>query len=233
MSGLTETNAVVMTRPAETLPPAVSVPSETAARRKDQIVSAAKEIIAREGIHRFSLGRLEKQVDMARGHLTYYFPTKEAILLAVFDRMLAEMKAQLPAEAEKAGGPRPLTGRMKEILPFVFTFRQSDLPAHRDFLSLVWAFSAQMNHRPDFRKRLAEANAGWRAMLAADYETSVPPPPPARPETVACVLMALMSGLDGQLAADPDAFDRTEMAELCLRLLAPLFPDHPTKDGAP
>lgn len=90
-----------------------------------------------------------------------------------------------------------------------------------------------MNHRPDFRKRMAEANADWRTMLAADYATSVPTPAPARPEAVACVLMALMSGLDGQLAADPDAFDRAEVTGLCLRLLAPLFPDHPTKNGAP
>ena len=48
--------------------------------------------------------------------------------------------------------------------------------------------------------------------------------------------MALITGLDGQLAADPNAFDRNEVTDLCLRLLAPLFPDRPTdrltKDGA-
>ncbi len=32
-----------------------------------------------------------------------------------------------------------------------------------------------------------------------------------------------MHGLTVQLAADPDAFDRTEMLELCLSVLAPLF----------
>lgn len=142
MTSVAETNPEIRNHPP--VPPAgESVPTETAARRKDQIVSAAKEIIAREGIHRFSLGRLEKQVGMARGHLTYYFPTKEAILLAVFDRMLSEMKTQLPAESAKVGGPRPMTGRMRETLPYVFSFRQSDLPAHRDFLSLVWAFCAR------------------------------------------------------------------------------------------
>ena len=68
-------------------------------------------------------------------------------------------------------------------------------------------------------------------MLAADYAGSVPTPPPAKPDAVACVLMALISGLDGQLAADPNAFDRTEVAQLCMRLLAPLFPEHATKAG--
>ena len=196
-------------------------------------MTAAKEIIAREGIHRFSLSRLEKQVDMARGHLTYYFPTKEAILLAVFDKMLADMKEQMPAEADKLGGPRPMTGRMGEALKFIFQFTRSDLPAHRDFLSLVWTFYAQMNVRPDFRDRLAKANQDWRSMIAADYAGSVSAPPPAKPETVACIVMALISGLDGQLAADPQAFDREEVAQLCLRLLAPLFPEHAAKVGAP
>lgn len=207
------------------------VPTETSTRRKEQIVAAAKEIIAREGIHRFSLSRLESQVEMARGHLTYYFPTKEAILLAVFDKMLADMKEQMPAEAKKLGGPQPMTGRMKEALPLIFSFGRSDQPAHRDFLSLVWTFMAQMNQRPDFRKRLAEANSDWRSFLAQDYELSVPNPPPVKPSTMSCVLMALISGLDSQLAADPNAFDRNEVAALCMRLLEPLFPEHTTKDG--
>ena len=230
MPTLTRANGTVTAKRIE-VDSSPAVPTDIAARRKEQIVSAAKEIIAREGIHRFSLGRLEKQVEMARGHLTYYFPTKEAILLAVFDKMLADMKEQMPAEAEKQGGPRPMTGRMSEALPFIFRFTRSDIPAHRDFLSLVWTFYAQMNVRPDFRKRLAEANDDWRKMLAADYAGSVPTPPPAKPDAVACVLMALISGLDGQLAADPNAFDRTEVAQLCMRLLAPLFPEHATKAG--
>lgn len=232
MTAVAVTKRRVREKGVENDPDEISLPTETAARRKEQIVAAAKEIIAREGIHRFSLGRLEKQVGMARGHLTYYFPTKEAILLAVFDKMLADMKEQMPAEAEKCGGPRPMTGRMGEALPFIFSFSHSDLPAHRDFLSLVWTFFAQMNHRPDFRDKMATANAGWREMLAMDYTGSVPNPPPAKPHTVACVLMALITGLDGQLAADPNAFDRSEVAELCLRLLAPLFPERPMKDGA-
>lgn len=231
MATLAVTKRRLREKRIESDPDDLPLPSETAARRREQIVAAAKEIIAREGIHRFSLGRLEKQVGMARGHLTYYYPTKEAILLAVFDKMLADMKEQMPAEAEKCGGPQPMTGRMSEALPFIFSFSHSDQPGHRDFLSLVWTFFAQMNHRPDYRDKLASANAGWRQMLATDYAGSVPDPPPAKPESVASVLMALITGLDGQLAADPNAFDRSDMAALCIRLLAPLFPARSTKDG--
>jgi hypothetical protein len=35
--------------------------------------------------------------------------------------------------------------------------------------------------------------------------------------------MALFQGLGGQLAVDPNAFDRGAMLDACLRLLAPLY----------
>jgi len=54
-------------------------------------MDAAEAIIAGQGIHRLSLGQIEKRAGMSRGQLTYYFPTKESILLAVFDRMLRRM----------------------------------------------------------------------------------------------------------------------------------------------
>src|SRR3954452_5298817 len=88
-------------------PPNGSGLSEVAQQRRDQVIDAAIEIIATQGIHRLSLGNIEERGKMARGHLTYYFPTKEAILLAVFDRMLERMIA----EAMKADGPKPGTGR--------------------------------------------------------------------------------------------------------------------------
>jgi AcrR family transcriptional regulator len=203
-----------------------SADTDTAIRRKDQILRAARDIIAKEGIHKFSLSRLEKQADMARGHLTYYFPTKEDILLAVFDAMLSDLRVRMPAEAIKQGGPPPMTGQMQDALPFLFALKRSHDPEHRDFLSIVWTFLAQMNHRPDFRDRIAEANANWRAMLAKDYELSTNDATVAKPHAVACVLMALISGLDGQLAADPNAFDRSDVADLCVKLLAPLFAKH-------
>jgi hypothetical protein len=44
--------------------------------------------------------------------------------------------------------------------------------------------------------------------------------------------MALFQGLTDQLTVDPDAFDRTKMAEACLTLLAPLF-GRPTPGAKP
>src|SRR5947209_4776062 len=65
--------------------------SEVALVRREQILDAAETIIAGHGIQELSLKKIEDLADMSRGQLTYYFPTKESILLAVYDRMLKRM----------------------------------------------------------------------------------------------------------------------------------------------
>src|SRR5437773_4601871 len=56
--------------------------------RREQIVEAAVTVIAEQGLQNLSLSEIETRAGMSRGQLTYYFPTKEDILLAVFDRLL-------------------------------------------------------------------------------------------------------------------------------------------------
>jgi len=71
--------------------------------RRGQIVDAAATIIAERGLQSLSLSEIEKRAGMSRGQLTYYFKTKEEILLAVFDRRLERMCAQ--HAGPQAGNP--------------------------------------------------------------------------------------------------------------------------------
>ena len=64
---------------------------DIAAIRREQILQAAVDIIAGQGLHNLSLSRIEERTGMKRGQLTYYFKTWEDILLAVFDRLLLLM----------------------------------------------------------------------------------------------------------------------------------------------
>ena len=198
--------------------------SATVRKRRDEIVSAATDIIATEGIHKLSLARIEQRVRMSRGQLTYYFRTKEGILLAVFDRMLARLFAEAVAEGEKAGIGPPGDGRVMERFRFALSKLMATGGAESaDLRVLAHAFLAQVRHRPDYKAKLAEVNAGWRAHVAADVAADGVP----RPAAVASIIMALFQGLTEQLAVDPDAFDRAAVAELCLRLLGTLF-EEPT-----
>src|SRR5438128_4108623 len=63
--------------------------------RRTEIVEAAAAVIAEQGIQHLSLSEIEAKAGMSRGQLTYYFKSKEDILLAVFDRVLQLMYQRL------------------------------------------------------------------------------------------------------------------------------------------
>lgn len=212
--------------------------SPTARKRRDEIVTAATEIIASEGLHRLSLGRIEdrcteKGSPMSRGQLTYYFKSKEDILLAVFDRMLAGMIRENIATAERDGVARPGEGRVIDRVKYAIDrLMAGQGPSQTELLSLVHTFMAQVRHREDYRRKLAAANAGWRQHVAADIAASAGDAPlPVPPAAAASILMALFQGLGGQLAVDPDAFDKQAVADAVLRILAPLLGNDPDARG--
>jgi hypothetical protein len=93
----------------------------------------------------------------------------------------------------------------------------------KELFGLLFTFLAQMGHSDDYRKRLSQWYSEWRSFIAADVASSVPEPRAAAPRVMAALVQALFHGLDVQLMMDPNAFDRQEMFDLCLKLLAPLF----------
>lgn len=202
--------------------------SETQRERREQILSAAETIIAGHGIQELSLKKIEDEAGMSRGQLTYYFPTKESILLAVYDRMLRRMIR----EALAADGPKPMTGQAWACLQHMLNKHLEPgwpPPANRELFSLLCTFLAQMGHSEHYRERLSKWYDDWRAFIAADYAASVPEPRPVSPRTTAALVQALILGLEVQLMMDPNAFDRAEMYAACVRLMAPLFHPEPAE----
>src|SRR5947199_3950232 len=76
-----------------------SARQDIASIRREQIVAAAVAVITEQGIQNLSLSEIEARAGMSRGQLTYYFKTKESILLAVFDRLLQLMYQRTGAPA--------------------------------------------------------------------------------------------------------------------------------------
>jgi len=193
-----------------------------AAARRTQIVEAAVAVIAEQGIQNLSLSEIEKKAGMARGHLTYYFPAKEDILLAVFDHLLGLMYQRVgtPDGAEPCSGEQRGWDWVRHLLAMVLLRP----PASPEFHCLQYTFLSQIGHRADFRKRLASLYEEWRGNLTRGMagelaDSPDPPHPPADPRLLATLVQALLHGLAMQLAADPAAFDREAMYRLCLDVL--------------
>jgi AcrR family transcriptional regulator len=213
------------------LPPPVLTPSghpgriDIASIRREQVIEAAVGIIVRQGLHNLSLSKIERAAGMKRGQLTYYFPTKEDILLAVFDRLLLLMYQRMEASegsCEDRVEKHSAWECVQRLLQMVLR-PSEDGDLGPEFHALQYTFLAQIAHRDDFRKRLASLYEEWRSGLAAHWQASAPRMPGISPRAVASFVQALVHGLLVQLAADPLAFDRSEMLSLCVSVLAPLF----------
>src|SRR5215471_13292310 len=120
--------------------------------RRAQIAQAAVAIIAEQGLQNLSLSEIEKKAGMSRGQLTYYFPTKEDILLAVFDRLVLLIHQRVGAP-KCPGGFDPADGW--EMVNYLLTKLLLQPPVSPEFGCLQYTFLSQISHREDFRKRLA------------------------------------------------------------------------------
>ena len=187
---------------------------EVGKRRREQVIEAAVAIIAEEGIQNLSLSAIEDRTAMSRGQLTYYFPAKEDILLAVFDHTIEVMMRRAEDDPTHAGWER--------MVAFLTSFIANP-PEIPEFHALQYTFLSQVGHRDDYRDRLANLYEHWRSFAVADLADAVAALPEEKPRvsvrTLASFVQAVLHGLAMQRVADPTAYDRDEMRILVLELL--------------
>jgi AcrR family transcriptional regulator len=187
--------------------------------RRQQIIDAAVAVITEQGIQNLSLSEIEQRAGMSRGQLTYYFRSKEDILLGVFDHLvqLIEQRVGAPEGAtdpDACGAWDWVRHLLEKVL--------AEPPLSPEFSCLQYTFLAQMGHRDDFRRRLAELYELWRGQMAgglAEERARHTQTRPVSPRALASLIQGLLHGLAMQRAVDPTAFDRAEMLDLCLDVL--------------
>lgn len=85
--------------------PILSRRSKAVAAKRHGIMSAALDLFSRYGIHGTSLDQVAERADVSKTNLLYYFPSKEALYLAVLKDILAIWLEPLKA---LQGDQRPL-----------------------------------------------------------------------------------------------------------------------------
>jgi AcrR family transcriptional regulator len=194
--------------------------------RREQIVEAAVAVITEKGLQNLSLSEIEKKAGMSRGQLTYYFPAKEDILLAVFDRLLQLGYQRIGTPEGALEGDASGWDWAKHLLEKIV----GQAPVNPQFGVLQYTFLSQIGHREDFRRRLATLYEEWRSHMAAGLALDLAHHPETRhisARALASVVQALLHGLSMQLAADPLAFDRHEVLTLCVDMLRSYMKNSP------
>ncbi|MFJ9818396.1 TetR/AcrR family transcriptional regulator [Streptomyces sp. NPDC101151] len=173
--------------------------------RRAEIVGAALEVIAERGYRGASMAAVAERVGLTQQGLLHYFPTKDALLVAVLrerDRWDAV----------------PDTHWRVDLLASLVEYNAMR-PAIIQTFSALLGESVTEGHpaRPYFTERYAEVRANMTAVLRAEYGDRLPGG--LTPERAAPLLIAVMDGLQYQWLLDPESVDMPGAFRDFLRLL--------------
>ncbi|MFB7913258.1 TetR/AcrR family transcriptional regulator [Streptomyces sp. NPDC056061] len=183
--------------------------------RRAEILRATFEVIAERGYRGASLNAVAERVGLSQQGLLHYFPTKEALLVAVLEER---------DQWDTGGGTRGDGTWRTDLLGSLVEYN-----AMRP--GIVQAFSALLGEsvteghpaREFFTHRYTQVRANMTATLRAEYGERLPGG--LTPERAAPLLVAVMDGLQYQWLLDPDAVDMPAAFHDFLTLLRAAGPD--------
>ncbi|KAF5997461.1 TetR/AcrR family transcriptional regulator [Streptomyces sp. WAC00263] len=161
--------------------------------RRAEIVRAALEVIAERGYRGASMTSVAERVGLTQQGLLHYFPTKDALLVAVL-----EERDQWDAV--------PDTQWRVDLLASLVEYNAMRPGIIQTFSALLGE-SVTEGHpaREYFTERYARVRASMAAVLRAEYGERLPNG--LTPERTAPLLVAVMDGLQFQWLLDPESVD--------------------------
>jgi len=178
--------------------------------RKTEIIQAALEVISERGYRGASLAAVAERVGLTQQGLLHYFPTKEALLIAVL-----EIRDQWDmASAALAGS----TVWPMEMLINLVEYN-STRPGIVQVFTVLAGDSVTEDHpaKAYFKDRYRWVRENAVESLRAEYGDVLPGG--LTPEQAAPLLVAVMDGLQVQWLHDPESVDMTRSMRDFARLL--------------
>lgn len=176
--------------------------------RRADILRAALEVIAERGYRGATLGSVAERVGLTQQGLLHYFPTKEALLVAVLEER----------DRWDTSGGRDREGWRLDLLESLVEYNAMRPGIVQTFSALLGE-SVTDGHpaRAFFTERYAQVRANMADVLRLEFGDRLPGG--LTPERAAPLLTAVMDGLQYQWLLDPGAVDMPGAFRDFLRLL--------------
>lgn len=181
-------------------------------RRRQQIVDAAKDLLIKSGPNMLVLRDLAEQLGITHGNLQYYFPTKNDLLVAIFDQELAKYTDSVKSSVAAASTQK---GRLTAILDAgLAELRSPDTALWRMLMSMA-------DHSPEMAAILKQENERYQGVVARELKNVAPGMSAQRRRHVAKIIHAMLDGLGIQrIHEDPDG---PELRALVSEIKAAIF----------
>ncbi len=174
--------------------------------RRAQIVAAARELVAQDGLEALTIGALEERLEFSRGVITYHYRDKDEIVSAVLASAVAEIDAATCAQV--AAGTTAI-----DKVRAVLRANLHGFLGHREAGMILLSFWGRLGSDPKARKANARLYAVYRERTASVLAGGIASGalPTADVPALAAVIVGLVLGIVSQAYFEPGSID-TEAA---------------------
>jgi TetR/AcrR family transcriptional repressor of bet genes len=188
--------------------------------RRDQLIEATIDSIARHGFRKTTLGEVARRAKLSQGIVNFYFKTKDGLLLETLEYLAEEYEATWK-RAVATSGPDPVAA-----LDAIIETDLGPAVCNRRKVSVWVAFWGESQSQPRFRKLCSRLSddylAQTREIISQIIDQSGCHQLDA--DAIAHGLNAMIDGLWLSLMIDPKHFDREAAKHACRNYLASVFP---------
>ena len=181
-------------------------------KRRQQIIDAAKQALIEGGANSLVLRDVAEQIGITHGNLQYYFPTKNDLLIAIFDQAVEKYTESMKVAVSKTSTSK---GRLDAIIDAgIAELKAPETALWRMMMSLA-------DHNPDMASILKKENDLYEQVVAEELELISPGLSIQRRRHIARIIHAILDGLGIQFSYE-DA-EGPEMRALASEIKIALF----------
>lgn len=174
---------------------------------RSKILNAAADLIGTHGANHLTLEEVARLAGVSKGGLLYHFPSKEALLTAMVERMHEEQRAMYDSL---------LTGGVGPLEAFIHIFERTKLNPQNGIkidAEQMIAFLTLFDLNPDYAKQ-------WKQELETFYQTLLQTSDPVEAMIIRYALEGMMMSEHFELGLAPTEVKRDILKRLTERAIA-------------
>lgn len=138
--------------------------------RRETVIRAAYKVMARDGVHRVPLHQIATEAGVSKGLLIYHFSTKDGLVLASLEWVLAATEARIRRRLAESEDPN---AAISDVIDAIWV----DPEANRDFFRFYLDGVEHQARSPQFDefadKGRSMMNSFYRELIVAGVERGV------------------------------------------------------------
>ncbi len=170
--------------------------------RREQILNATFDSIAERGLEGTRMRYIAEVAGISQPSLHYYFSTKDKLIVALLDQLLADFQAEREERLAAAEGP---LAKLRALL-----VHQKQLILEKsDTFEVYYDFWVQATKRPSVGEKFRLMNSSWRSVIREILDDGVQSGVfrADRAGMAPAILVSILQGAALQHIIDPDGLD--------------------------